>query len=121
MLINYPERFADHAQQWFTLSITHSFTRDRKIQFVVACCLYVICRPERSSRMLVGFSDVNVFSLGHTYLQLVQILKARSPHIDPAVYIYRFAKYLDSGSEQTKVPKGALRIIQLMSRDWMVP
>ena len=64
--------------------------------------------------------QVNVFVLGHTYLQLVQILEVRLPHIDPTVYVYRFAKHLDFGSEQTKVANDALRIIQRMSRDWMV-
>ena len=64
--------------------------------------------------------QVNVFSLGHTYLQLVQILEVRLPHIDPTVYVYRFAKHLDFGGEQTKVANDALRIIQRMSRDWMV-
>ncbi|KAG0123146.1 hypothetical protein HOY82DRAFT_674025 [Tuber indicum] len=86
MLISCPERFTDHAQRWFTLSFTHSFTR------------------------------VNVFSLGHTYLQLVQILKVRSPPIDPTFYIYCFAKHLDSGSEQTKVAKGALPDLTIQKR-----
>ncbi|PWW76852.1 BRF1-domain-containing protein [Tuber magnatum] len=121
--VNCPEHFADHAQRWFTLSVTHNFNRGRKTQFVVACCLYIVCRLEKSSHMLIDFSDilnVNVFALGHTYLQLVQILEVRLPHIDPTVYVYRFAKHLDFGSEQTKVANDALRIIQRMSRDWMV-
>ncbi|KAG0131303.1 cyclin-like protein [Tuber indicum] len=121
--VNCPEHFADHAQRWFTLSVTHNFNRGRKTQFVIACCLYIVCRLEKSSHMLIDFSDilnVNVFSLGHTYLQLVQILEVRLPHIDPTVYVYRFAKHLDFGSEQTKVANDALRIIQRMSRDWMV-
>ncbi|RPA89870.1 cyclin-like protein [Choiromyces venosus 120613-1] len=128
--VNCPEHFSDHAQRWFTLSVTHNFNRGRKTQFVVACCLYIVCRLEKSSHMLIDFSDilnasfpilqVNVFALGHTYLQLVQILEVRLPHIDPTVYVYRFAKHLDFGSEQTKVANDALRIIQRMSRDWMV-
>ncbi|CUS07719.1 unnamed protein product [Tuber aestivum] len=111
--VNCPEHFADHAQRWFTLSVTHNFNRGRKTQFVVACCLYIVCRLEKTLQ-------VNVFSLGHTYLQLVQVLEVRLPHIDPTVYVYRFAKHLDFGSEQTKVANDALRIIQRMSRDWMV-
>ncbi|PUU74970.1 hypothetical protein B9Z19DRAFT_1103203 [Tuber borchii] len=102
--INCPEHFADHAQRWFTLSVTYNFNRGRKTQFVVACCLYIVCRFEK-----IG---VNVFSLGHTCLRPVQILEVRLPHIDPTVCVYRFAKHLDFGGEQTKVANDALRIIQ---------
>ncbi|KAG0137888.1 hypothetical protein HOY82DRAFT_644898 [Tuber indicum] len=69
---------------------TRNFNGDRKTQFVIG----------------------NVFSLGHTHLQLVQILAVRSPHIDPSAYVHRFAKHLDSGNERTMVTKGALHIIQ---------
>lgn len=64
--------------------------------------------------------QINVFTLGQTYLKLVQILEIRLPHIDPTVYVHRFAKHLEFGDEQSKVAKDALRLIQRMDRDWMV-
>lgn len=61
-----------------------------------------------------------MFTLGQTYLKLVQILEIRLPHIDPTVYVHRFAKHLEFGDDQVKVAKDALRLIQRMDRDWMV-
>jgi len=60
------------------------------------------------------------FSLTQTYFQLAQILEVRLPHIDPTVYVYRFAKHLHFSCEQTKVSNDALLIIQPLSHDWMV-
>ena len=65
---------------------------------VVAVCVYVACRQkETRNYMLIDFSDllqVNVFELGHTFLQLVQVLNLRLPLIDPSHYISRFAALL---------------------------
>ena len=58
--------------------------------------------------------------MGQTYLRLVQLLEVRLPHIDPTVYVYRFAKHLEFGTEQNKVANDALRLIQRMNRDWIV-
>ncbi|CUS08526.1 unnamed protein product [Tuber aestivum] len=55
---------------------------------------------------------MNVFLLGHIYLQLGQILEVRLPHIGLTVYLYRFARDLDFGYEQTHVTHNALRISQ---------
>ncbi|CUS08931.1 unnamed protein product [Tuber aestivum] len=110
----------------------HNFNGGGKTQFVVACSLHIVCRLEKSSHILIDFSEilnvsfrskstgfflltalqVNVFSLSHTYLQLVQILQVRLPHIDHTAYLYRFAKHLEFGCEQTEVSYDALRIIQ---------
>ncbi|KAF8253202.1 BRF1-domain-containing protein [Wilcoxina mikolae CBS 423.85] len=122
-VLNCPDHFSDAAQRWYTLAITNNFTHGRKAQYVVACCLYIVCRLEKSSHMLIDFSDVlhiNVFTLGQTYLKLINLLKVRMPNIDPTIYIHRFAKYLEFGNDQNKVAKDALRLIQRMNRDWIV-
>jgi hypothetical protein len=49
------------------------------------------------------FVKVNVFELGHTYLQLVQTLNLRIPLVDPSHYISRFASLLEFGDEAHKV------------------
>ncbi|KAF8540413.1 cyclin-like protein [Trichophaea hybrida] len=122
-VLNCPDHFSDAAQRWYTLAITNNFTHGRKAQYVVACCLYIVCRLEKSSHMLIDFSDVlhiNVFTLGQTYLKLINLLKVRMPNIDPTIYVQRFAKYLEFGNDQNKVAKDALRLIQRMNRDWIV-
>lgn len=62
---------------------------------------------------------VNVFELGHTYLQLVQTLNLRLPLVDPSHYISRFAALLEFGEETQKVSTDAVRLIQRFDRDWM--
>jgi len=73
--------------------------------------------------MLIDFSDllhVNVFALGQTYLKLLRALNLKLPHIDPTIYIHRFAKMLEFGNDQYKVAQDALRLIKRMNRDWIV-
>ncbi|TGZ84133.1 BRF1-domain-containing protein [Ascodesmis nigricans] len=122
-VLNCPDFYAEAAQRWFTLAVTNNFTKGRKARYVTACCLYIACRMEKSSHMLIDFSDVlhiNVFVLGQTYLKLIKTLNIRMPNIDPTIYVHRFAKHLEFGQEQSKVAKDALRLIQRMNRDWIV-
>lgn len=128
------------ATRLYTLAVEHKFTKGRKSLNVVAVCLYVACRQkETRNYMLIDFSDllqvrapsyhlrpfvlicaqVNVFELGHTYLQLVQTLNLRLPLVDPSHYISRFAALLEFGEETQKVSTDAVRLIQRFDRDWM--
>lgn len=63
--------------------------------------------------------QVNVFELGHTYLQLVQTLNLRLPLVDPSHYISRFAALLEFGDETHQVAMDAVRLVQRFDRDWM--
>lgn len=111
------------ATRLYTLAVEHKFTKGRKSMNVVAVCLYVACRQkETRNYMLIDFSDllqVNVFELGHTYLQLVQTLNLRLPLVDPSHYISRFAALLEFGDETSKVATDAVRLVQRFDRDWM--
>ncbi|KAH6897682.1 cyclin-like protein, partial [Coprinopsis sp. MPI-PUGE-AT-0042] len=111
------------ATRLYTLAVEHKFTKGRKSLNVVAVCLYVACRQkETKTYMLIDFSDlltVNVFELGHTYLQLVQTLNLRLPLVDPSHYISRFAALLEFGDETAKVATDAVRLVQRFDRDWM--
>ncbi|KAH8091793.1 BRF1-domain-containing protein [Cristinia sonorae] len=111
------------ATRLYTLAVEHKFTKGRKSMNVVAVCLYVACRQkETRNYMLIDFSDllqVNVFELGHTYLQLVQTLNLRLPLVDPSHYISRFAALLEFGDETPQVALDATRLVQRFDRDWM--
>ncbi|TFK35672.1 cyclin-like protein [Crucibulum laeve] len=111
------------ATRMYTLAVEHKFTKGRKSLNVVAVCLYVACRQkETRNYMLIDFSDllqVNVFELGHTYLQLVQTLNLRLPLVDPSHYISRFAALLEFGDDTHKVATDAVRLVQRFDRDWM--
>ncbi|CCJ28823.1 unnamed protein product, partial [Pneumocystis jirovecii] len=130
------ERHSETAVRYFTLAVTHNFIQGRRSQYVIASCLYIVCRLERTSHMLIDFSDIlqvnlilkniylivnkiNVFTLGSTFLKLVQVLHITLPFADPSLYITRFAALLEFGAETHKVATDAIRLVQRMNRDWM--
>lgn len=63
--------------------------------------------------------QINVFTLGSTYLKLVRELAINVPVVDPVIYITRFAALLDFGDETQKVALDATRLVNRMGRDWM--
>ena len=113
------------ALRYFKLALTYKFNQGRRSQYVIASCLYLVCRIQRTSHMLIDFSDklkINLFTLGATYLKLVKILKMfeiEIPIIEPEIYIRRFAGELGFGPETEKVARDATRLVQRMDRDWL--
>ena len=116
------DRLTDAGQRYFNLAVNMNFTQGRRTQYVVAACLYSACRMEKTSHMLIDFSDlleINVFVLGATYLKLSQALALQLPTVDPSLYISRFAALLEFGEETQKVAQDAVRLVARMGRDWM--
>ena len=81
--------YSSHLCRYFKLAVEHRFIQGRKTEYVVAVCLYIVCRYEKTSHMLLDFADalqVNVFTLGSVYLKLVLKLNIRGmPIIDPSL------------------------------------
>ena len=120
--VRLPERYRDAAQRYYNLAVVNRFTRGRRSDHVAAVCLYAVCRTEKSSHMLIDFSDilqVNVFTIGATFLKLCRVLNLTLPHVDPSLYISRFAVALDFGDYTQRVAQDAVRIAQRMDRDWI--
>ncbi|KAJ3765418.1 hypothetical protein FB446DRAFT_760438 [Lentinula raphanica] len=72
--------------------------------------------------MLINSSDilqVNIFKLGHTYLQLVQTLNLnlRLPLVHPSHDIFRFAALLEFGEDTYRLATDAHRLVQRFDRD----
>ncbi|XP_063429157.1 transcription factor IIIB 90 kDa subunit-like [Mytilus trossulus] len=112
----------DTAFNFFKMAVNKRLTRGRKTTHVIAACLYLVCRTEGTPHMLLDFSDilqVNVYSLGRTYLQLSKELCISIPAIDPCLYIPRFAHKLELGDKTHEVSMTAMRLVQRMKRDWM--
>ncbi|KAL1925245.1 uncharacterized protein VTP21DRAFT_128 [Calcarisporiella thermophila] len=117
-----PERYQESAQRYFNLAVSNNFTKGRRMQNVIAVCLYTVCRMEKSSHMLIDFSDIlriNVFKLGSTFLRFIKVLHLNLPLVDPSLYISRFASMLEFGDHTHKVAQDALRLVQRMDRDWI--
>ena len=49
--------FVDSAHRLFTVAVEKNFVQGRRTTHVVAACLYIACRQEKSQHMLIDFSD----------------------------------------------------------------
>ena len=84
--------------------------------------MYIICRQEKSPHLLIDFSDalqVNVYRLGHCFLQFIRLLNLKLPIIDPSLYIHRYAAQLDLGDKLNTVILTALRTVTRLKKDWI--
>ncbi|KAF9426188.1 transcription factor TFIIIB subunit brf1 [Podila epigama] len=116
------EHHAEVAQRYFNLALNNNFIQGRRSEHVVACCLYIVCRMEKTTHMLIDFSELlslNVFKLGVTFLHLTKQLNLTLPLVDPSLYISRFATMLDFGEDTQRVANDALRLVSRMDRDWI--
>ncbi|XP_063803286.1 transcription factor IIIB 90 kDa subunit isoform X2 [Pseudophryne corroboree] len=112
----------DTAFNFFKMAVSKHLTRGRKMNHVIAACLYLVCRTEGTPHMLLDLSDllqVNVYVLGKTFLLLARELCINAPAIDPCLYIPRFAHMLEFGDKNHEVSMTAMRLVQRMKRDWM--
>ena len=112
----------DIAFYFYKLSLSKHLTRGRKSSHVIAACVYITCRTEGTSHMLIDFSDVlqvGVYELGRTYLRLSQALCINIPAMDPCLYVMRFAHRLQLGDKTHEVSMTALRLVSRMKRDWI--
>lgn len=120
--LNLNQHCVDIAFNFFKMAVAKHMTQGRKHMHVIAACLYLVCRTEKTSHMLLDFSDalqVNIYTLGHTYLQLSKELCLNLPDVDPCLYIARFAHGLQFGEKTHEVSMTAMRLVQRMKRDWM--
>ncbi|CDJ68688.1 hypothetical protein ENH_00056790 [Eimeria necatrix] len=53
------------------------------------------------------------------FLKLLRVLHVQVPHIDPSLFIERFALQLNLGSKTQTVAHTAVRLVQAMKRDWI--
>lgn len=115
------------AFNFYKMALSRRLTYGRRQNNVYAACLYMTCRIEGTSHMLLDLSDVtqvNIFELGKTYLKLSNALCINIPPIDPCIYIVRFSNRLHKliGTDSSKVRDielTALRLVQRMKRDWI--
>ncbi|ESN96004.1 hypothetical protein HELRODRAFT_193467 [Helobdella robusta] len=119
--LNLSSHCADMAYNFFKLAVSKSLTKGRRSIHVAAACLYIACRTEKKPLMLLDFSDklgTDVYTLGHTYLQLSKDLYIAIPAI-----VCNIESMLSSCNlpEKTLEVAGLLtRLVGRMSRDWMV-
>ncbi|KAL7681929.1 putative transcription factor TFIIB, brf1, TBP-binding domain, Cyclin-like superfamily [Plasmopara halstedii] len=116
------DHYVDSAFRLFALALQRNFTHGRKTQTVIAACLYIVCRRERSPHLLIDFSDklqINVYVLGGVFLKFCKLLQIHLPLIDPSLYIHRFASQLNFVGKTHSIATTALRLVATMKRDWI--
>lgn len=112
----------DMSFYFFKLALARHLTRGRKSTHVIAACVYITCRTEGTSHMLIDFSDImqiDVYELGRTYLRLSQALCINIPAMDPCLYVMRFAHKLEFDDKTHEVSMTALRLVSRMKKDWI--
>lgn len=123
MAMRIPDYIVESASGWFKLALVQNFVQGRRSQNVIAACLYVACRHEKTHHLLIDFSSrlqISVYSLGSTYLKLVRALQIqRLPIADPSLFIQHFADRLSLGEKTAKVCKDATKLAHRMSSDWI--
>ncbi|XP_022212471.2 transcription factor IIIB 90 kDa subunit [Drosophila obscura] len=116
------QHYADTALNFFKMALSRHLTRGRKSTHIYAACVYMTCRTEGTSHLLIDISDVQQicsYELGRTYLKLSHALCINIPSVDPCLYIMRFANRLQLGGKTHEVSMTALRIVQRMKKDCM--
>lgn len=107
----------------YQLSYFYStISQGRRLQNVVAACLYIVCRRERCAHMLIDFADAlqtDLHALGACFVKFARTLSLDLPQVDPSLYIHRFAAKLNLGKQHHAVAMTALRLVSRMKRDWM--
>ena len=121
--LHIPEYITDAAFQWYKLALANNFVQGRRSQNVIAACLYVACRKEKTHHMLIDFSSrlqVSVYSIGATFLKMVKKLHiTKLPLADPSLFIQHFAEKLALGDKMIKIVRDAVKLSQRMSDEWM--
>ncbi|TMW48186.1 hypothetical protein DOY81_006732 [Sarcophaga bullata] len=114
------QHYIDTALNFFKMALMRHLTRGRKSTHIYAACVYITCRTEGTSHLLIDISDVQQicsYELGRTYLKLSNALCINIPSVDPCLYIMRFANKLQFGAKTHEVSMTALRIVQRMKKD----
>lgn len=110
------------ACNFYNMALRQNLTYGRKIMNVIGACAYITCRLEGTGHLLIDIADVldiDVYRLGHTYMQLCNALFIKTPLVEPCLYVLRFASQMGFGDKTQRVSTTALRIVQRMKRDWM--
>ncbi|KEP62495.1 UNVERIFIED_CONTAM: transcription initiation factor TFIIIB [Hammondia hammondi] len=110
------------AHRLYLMATQRNFTLGRRSVLVASACLYAICRRERTPHLLIDFCDVlrtNVRALGQVFMKLLRVLHLQVPHVDPSLFLERFACQMQLGDKTHTVAQTGVRLIQAMNRDWI--
>ena len=110
------------AKRLYNIASNKKFTQGRNTRHMVGAVLYLSCRFNKTTHLLIDFSEVlriNLFIIGSLYIKLVKLLGFKIQIIDPSLYMHRFCNKFNFGNKSKDIEKTALKILQFMDRDWI--
>ena len=116
------ESVVKFAKKLYTIASNKKFTKGRNTKHIVGAILYLACRYNKTSHLLIDFSEVlrvNLFVIGTLYIKLLKKLELTVQIIDPSLYMHRFCNKFNFGNNSKDIEKTALKILQFMKRDWI--
>ncbi|KFD52925.1 hypothetical protein M514_06235 [Trichuris suis] len=120
--LNLSQNCVNTALRFYKLALHLRLTFGRPLEQVTASLLYLTCRLDGAPYMLLDFCDVvevNLYSLGRTFIFFCRSLYINVPSTDPSIYVLRFARSLKFGEKENMVVTLALRIVKRLQRDWI--
>ena len=112
----------DKAKSLYITASNKKFTQGRKKELIVGALLYLACRLNKTSHLLIDFSfalKINLFKIGLIYIKLVKILDENIPLIDPSIFMRRYIIKFNFGNKAKEVEEVAFKILECMDRNWI--
>jgi transcription factor IIIB subunit 2 len=117
---------------WYKLAMNHRFIQGRRMRNVAAVSIYMAARRQpENTLMLIDLAEkiqTNVWALGDTYKQFLEMLKEEDPaqlvgtkavqEIEPLML--KYCRKLEFGDDSHRVADDACKVLKRMNRDWMV-
>jgi len=116
------ESIVKYAKKLYTIASNKKFTQGRNTKHIVGAILYLACRKNQTTHLLIDFSEVlriNLFIIGSLYIKLIKITGQQIQIIDPSLYMHRFCNKFNFGNNAKEIERTALKILQFMKRDWI--
>lgn len=124
--LNVPPSVTESGFRLYRMASMNNFTQGRKVQNVIAMCLYAACRKEGIHKvMLIDLADLakeNVFRLGRNFKAFQTKFPETRDGPMPVILedlIYKFASKLEFFGESNKIALSAVRIAKRMQADHM--
>ena len=118
-----PERDVESAKKLYLLALNSSFSSGRKLDDLLAICLYIICRRRNSPHLLIDFSEhlnTNIYKLGHLFFEFQKNFNISAPLFDPSLFIPRFLQSLSIQPQNSqKIILTATKIMKILKEEWI--
>jgi transcription factor IIIB subunit 2 len=130
--LNQRTAVTEQAISWYKLAMNYRFIQGRRMRNVAAVAIYMAARRQpENTLMLIDLAEkiqTNVWALGDTYKQFLEMLKEEDPaqlignkavqEVEPLML--KYCRKLEFGDDSHRVADDACKLLKRMNRDWMV-